>query len=396
MLEFVDIVQFVKAFLNRISLIRKTSLKLAVVGGSNSVMRTGYFNYLAAYINQATSRPTILNYYALGGSTSIYGVIQQDRRDIAANSDVVFFEFCINDRYAIDEKQYSLELAGQALEGFIRKVKKSNPTSLIVILIFRHLENCYDDSCYLSELYESVGRHYNLPVIDLTKSLNETQGLDYVTSLYDERDPAHFRRPQGVQFVAQAIVEELDRLGIIDAWRSGKKQYQAIDTPPIYSGNFESLAFFNRFNQGSFFVKRPRVYTFISTVIREKCFSIHEGNSLNFLLKGKLMAILIKSDENDGFVDIKFGNQRIVTSSYSAWVNKIKPRNVVNLITLPLLRFSESSDFAPLSISTCSEYPQDFELEVFKVVPPQLEPRNWKLSIMGIVYSGELKPLNSV
>jgi len=59
MLEFVNIMQFVKTFLNRISLIRKTSLKLAVVGGSNSVMRTDYFNYLAAYINQATSRRTI-------------------------------------------------------------------------------------------------------------------------------------------------------------------------------------------------------------------------------------------------------------------------------------------------------------------------------------------------
>ena len=110
-------------------------------------------------------------------------------------------------------------------------------------------------------------------------------------------------------------------------------------------------------------------------------------------MKGKLAAIFIKSDLNDGFITIEFNSQKIITSSYSSWVNVIKPQNVLNLITLPLRRFSESKYFAPGSISLCPEYPKDFELDFNKTVPTKPEPHKWKLSIIGIAYIGELKNL---
>ncbi len=99
------------------------------------MIRKGYGKYLYSYLNQATFRPTSLKYYSLGGVPNIFGAIQQDRYDIASNSDIIFFEYCVNDRYAIKNNQYSLELAGQSLEGFIRKCHKSNSNCLIVILV---------------------------------------------------------------------------------------------------------------------------------------------------------------------------------------------------------------------------------------------------------------------
>ncbi|NJO98456.1 MAG: hypothetical protein HC764_22690 [Pleurocapsa sp. CRU_1_2] len=117
-----------------------------------------------------------------------------------------------------------------------------------------------------------------------------------------------------------------------------------------------------------------------------------QGNSLRFYLKGKLVAVCIKSDLNDGLIEIKFGEQRIVTSSYCEWVNIIKPQNVINLITLPLSKFSESQDFAPVSIACCREYLDSFELDYIKKEPNQKDPRKWKLNIIGIAYIGELKP----
>ena len=113
--------------------------------------------------------------------------------------------------------------------------------------------------------------------------------------------------------------------------------------------------------------------------------------SLDFLLKGRLLAIFIKSDLNDGFFSIDFISQRIVTSA--AWVNKIKPQNVINLVTLPLRKFSESQDFSPVSIALCPEYPADFELGFNKTIPNKKDPRKWKLSIIGVAYTGEIKSL---
>lgn len=382
------------------SINRKSTLKISIVGGSNSVMRRGYAKFLDSYLGKKTSQPTALRYYSLGGVPNIYGTIQHDRYDIASNSNIIFFEYCVNDRYAIEIDQYSLELAGKSLEGFIRKAKKSNPSCLIVILVFGiNLESFYNNHCYLSELYEYIGKQYNLPVINLTKLLSEDRGLDYLKSLYHDKDHAHYTRPEGVKVVSQVIVDQLDKLGIINRLKSidklqNKQQSATIDTPAIYSDNFEDLAFFDRFKDGNFFSNKPKISVYRNTVFREKNFTIYQGNSLNFLLRGRLMAIFIKSDLNDGFITIEFNTQRIITSSYSSWVNQIKPQNVINLITLPLRRFSESEDFAPVSISLCQEYPDDFELGFNKTIPTKKDPQKWKLSIIGIAYIGELKPLN--
>ena len=382
---------FIKKFLG---IDNKSAIKVSIVGGSNSVMRRGYAKYLNNYLSEALSQDTALKYYSLGGVPNLYGVIQQERHDIAAESNIIFFEYCVNDRHAVEVDQYSLDLAGKSLEGFIRKVKKSNPNCEIVVLIFGiNLDNYYNNYCYLSEKYESVARHYNLPIIDITKLLSKDKGLDFVKSLYSDKDHAHYTRPEGVKIVSQAIVNELNSKGIIAKLKSKRKKSSAIDTTPIYTDNFEKLKYFDRFESGNFFSKPPKTSVYQNTVFREKNFTIDRGNSLSFLLKGRLMAIYIKSDLNDGLIKIEFDNQTIVTSSYSSWVNIIKPQNVINLITLPLRRFKPSLDFAPVSISICQEYLPEgsYEIGFNKTVPGKQDPDKWKLSIIGIAYTGEIK-----
>jgi len=119
---------------------------------------------------------------------------------------------------------------------------------------------------------------------------------------------------------------------------------------PIYEDNFENLTFLENFEDTGFFLNQPKVSVFQNTVFREKNLTIHQGNSLKFLLKGKLVAIFIKSDPNDGFIKIDFNSQQIVTSTYSSWISKLRPQNIT-LISLPLLRFSASQDFSAVSIN---------------------------------------------
>ena len=384
-------------FIKKLLGIKKPKINISIVGGSNSVIRKGYAKYLNTYIENKISLETSLKYYSLGGVPNIFGTIQEERYDIGANSDIIFFEYCVNDRHAIEINQYSLELVGKALEGFIRKVNKSNPNCLIVILLFGiNLDNFYNSHCHLSELYQKIGNHYDLPTIDITKVLSNAHNLEYVKSLYNDKDHAHYTRPQGVQIVAQTIVEELQRLGVLTILinKSKRKQAEQLKISPIYHDNFEQLAFVECFDNGNYFSKPPKISVYQNTVFKEKNFTIYQGNSLKFLLKGKLTAIFIKSDLNDGFITIEFDKQRIVTSSYSSWVNNIKPQNVINLITLPLRRFSASQDFAVVSICLCPEYPNDFELDFNKAVPTKKDPKKWKLSIIGIAYIGEIKALN--
>ena len=374
---------------------KKSTLKVSIVGGSNSVMRRGYTKYLKSYLAQATSKSISLEYYSLGGVPSIYGVIQQARHDIAVQSDIIFFDYRDNDRYAIDARQYGLDLSAKSLEGFIKKVQKSNPKCLIVlILIGTNLDQFYHNPRPVCELYKSIGKQYNLPVIDLTEVLSKDGGLDFVKSLYNEKDHAHYTRPHGVQIVSQAIVDKLDYQGIIKLLKSRKDSFEIPDIPPIAPDNFADLKYFDRFEEGNYFAQQPKISIYQNTVFRERNFTIYRSNSLNFLLKGRLMAILIKSDLNDGFIELEFDSQKIVTSSYNSWVNNIKPQNVINLCALPMHRFKPSTDFTPVSISLCKEYPEKFEIGYNKVVPTKKNPDKWKLSIIGLAYLGEIKPMS--
>lgn len=379
-------------FQNLIGIEEKSILRISIVGGSNSVMRRGYAKYLKSYLSQITATTTSLKYYSLGGVPSIYGLIQQDRHNIAAKSDIIFFEYRGNDRYSIDDQQYSLELSAKSVEGFIRKVQKSNPDCIIVLIIFgTNLAEFYHSYCPVVELYESIGQEYNLPVINLTKVLSKDNGIEFVKSLYDQKDHAHYTRPHGVQIVSQAIVDELKELEIINQIKSPTKKILTSRRLPIYADNFKDLRFFSSLETGKYFLQKPKISVYQNTVFKEKNYTIYQGNTLNFYLKGKLMAFLIKSDLNDGFVKIIFGNQEIITSSYNSWVNKIKPQNVINLIGLPLRRFEASTDFEKVSLSVCSKYPDKFELDYNKIVPPKKDPNKWKVSLIGIAYIGELK-----
>jgi len=154
---------------NFIGISKQADLTISIVGGSNSVIRKGYAKYLERDLGQVTSKTTSLKYYSLGGVPNVFGLIQQDRFDIAYNSDIIFYEYCVNDRHIIEVEQYSLELAGKSLEGFIRKCQKSNPNCLLVILIFGvNQGGFYSNRCALSELYESIANYYHLPVVNVT------------------------------------------------------------------------------------------------------------------------------------------------------------------------------------------------------------------------------------
>lgn len=375
-----------------IGLGRKTELNISIVGGSNSVMRRGYAKYLSEDLSKATSQSTSLKYYSLGGVPSVFSLIQQYRHNIALNSDLIFFEYGINDRHAIEIGKFSLELAGQSLEGFIRSCQQANPNCLIVILVFGvDLDSYYQNHCALSELYEAIAAKYCLPVINLTELLREQKGLSFIKSLYSETDEAHYTRPHGVKVVAQTIMQQLTKIGVINDLKSEKSSPLPTVSSPIYPDHFADLAFFDNFEQGNFFAQEPKVAVFQNTVFREKHFTIYPGNSLRFYLKGRFVALFIKSDLNDGLINIDFDHQQIVASSYCPWVNKIKSQNI-NLITLPLRQFAASDDFAPVSISLSQEYTADYELDYFKCEPRSKEPQKWKLSIIGIAYLGELKP----
>jgi len=359
-------------------------LKVAIVGGSNSVMRDGYTKYLQEYISSETDDSLELDYFAMGGVTSLFGAIQNCRHDIAKNHDVIFFEYCVNDRAAFTRGKYTPRMAGMALEGFIRQAKSANPQCIIIIVIFgTNLPSFYNNCCFISAVYESIARRYEIPVINLTEILLQRRGFKFIKRLYGKSDTVHFERPRGTKIVGEAIAEQ------VVARQLFQTQPKQLDrSPRMYAGNLQDLKFFSDFSALS---KANEIKTevFKNHFFEEEIHTIRNESSINLKLKGRLLGIMIKSDWYDGLVKIRHGNQEIITSSFSTWIIKEGKSNI-NLLGLPYQKFSKCNAFRDLSISLCQEDRQGYELDMRKK-EPEVDCHQWKLSIIGIAYTGELK-----
>ena len=357
--------------------------KVAVIGGSNSVMRNGYLKYFADCILEKSDINIKLSYFSLGGVTNLFGVIQNHRYKIAENHDIILFEYCINDRGAVAQSKYTPRMAGMALEGFIRQAKHMNPFCVIIILIFgTNTTEYYNNCCYTSAVYESIARRYDIPVINTTEILLATKGINFIKSLYEENDAFHFAQPEGVEKIGNIIAQYVLNKNLFNCKTTINKKYYR-----TYAYNLQNLKFFDKFN--FHFLKKE---VFKNSLFEEKVYTLTAHYSLNLQLKGRLLGILIKSDWYDGLFEIKFGEQVLTTSSFSKHVKQEGKANI-NLISLPYKKSMQCKNFSDLTISVCQNYGKSYELDAFKT-NPQVDPQFWKLSIVGIAYTGEMKISN--
>ena len=247
-------------------------LKIALVGGSNSVMRDGYTKYIKEYIAEETDKYIELSYFALGGVSNLFGVIQNYRHNIAINHDVILFEYCVNDRSVIKHSNYTPRMAGMALEGFIRQVKMMNPNCVIVILILgTNISTYYNNCCQISATYESIARRYEIPVIDVTETLLNVKGIKFIKSLYKKNDPAHYTRPKGARIVGKIIADKVLKNNLLS-----KRPKEIDKCYRMYAANLQHLKFFSNFDliENQNCVKKS---TFKNSLFEENIYTIEAG-----------------------------------------------------------------------------------------------------------------------
>ena len=345
-------------------------------------MRDGYTKYLQKYIAEGTGKNVELSYFALGGVPSIFGAIQNCRYNISKNHDIIFFEYCVNDRSAVIDGKYSVRMAGMALEGFIRQAQSMNPNCVIIILIFgTNTPRYYDHCCQISAIYESVARRYDIPVINITEILLATKGIKFLKSLYKD-DPAHYQRPEGTKIIGKVIAEQI----LVNNWLIPKSQ-EINKYYRMYNKNLQDLKFFSDFdsqlNQNN--IEKS---TFKNRVFEEDIYTIKANSSLNLKFKGRLLGIILKSDWYDGLFKIKLEEQELITSSFSKWIKQEGMHNI-NLLSLPYQKSISCNEFTELSISVCQNDVENYELDWHKG-KPKVSPEEWKTSIVGIAYIGEI------
>ena len=369
----------------------KSPMKVAVIGGSNSVMRSGYLKYFYECILEKYSINIQLSYFSLGGVTSLFGTIQNYRHRIAENHDVILFEYSINDRSAFIESNYTPKLAGMALEGFIRQAKSMNPHCTIIILIFgTNNAKYYNNCCLISATYESIARRYNIPVINTTEILLATKGIKFIKRLYDREGSVHFSRPEGAKKIGQIIAREIIDNNLFSSQILDSNYKNELYR--MYASNLQNLEFVSNLDS-QIFSNKLKKDVFKNSLFEETIYTINAGYSLNLQLQGRLCGVVIKSDWYDGLIKIKLGDRVLTTSSFSNYVTQEGKANI-NLMSLPYTKYMQSTKFSDFTISVCQKYDENYELD-FNKTNPKVDPKLWKLSIVGIAYVGKINMANA-
>ena len=175
----------------------------------------------------------------------------------------------------------------------------------------------------------------------------------------EQRDIVHYERPRGARIVGEAIAEQ-----ILVRQLFNNQPMPLNRCSRMYAGNIQNLKFFCDFDALSNLTEIEKS-VFKNHLFEEEIYTIRNKSSIELKLKGRLLGIMIKSDWYDGLINIKLGEQEMITSSFATSVIKEGKSNI-NLIGLPYKEFSRCDDFSNLSISICQENRNDYKLGLRK------------------------------
>jgi len=375
------------------STVFSSPLEITLLGTSSSLRSEGYCKYLIERLNAlVTDRSEHnLNKLCLGSTSSLLGCFYSIRNYIANSSNLVLVDFCINDRndFYMTKNISKLTIA-KSIEGCIRYIKSVNLNCIIIIINLiscdeKHIERIENNECEISILYNLIADYYKIPVIDVTRKLIDTKGKLYFKSLYTEDDIYHPLQPLGAKIIGDTIYDELCQLDLTINQNCLPK--------PLYSDNYSDLQilesdFLESFIRGSYSQEK-----FKTSLLQENYFSLKQGASIEFFLKGNLNGLYYVASSDSGYLVIEMGGKIVTVSLYNLWNAKIpKPLCLFgNLAEFQLV----SHDFVNVKISLLNS---NADLQNYRGLSssakPPLEAGAWKFNVISLTYQGEVRALN--
>ena len=137
-------------------------MKVANVGGSNSVLKASYTNIIPSKYGIA------INNKGIGATNSIYALINIIKYDLIKQNDLLIFEYFVNDNNHYFQGINNVERICKTLAEIINMCIKWK-TKLLFVLIYNknhQLENKYETSP-VYQLYKNIIEKYRIPSIDM-------------------------------------------------------------------------------------------------------------------------------------------------------------------------------------------------------------------------------------
>lgn len=360
-------------------------MKVTVIGGSNSLLKHGYVSVFLETLRNKTQRDIEINNLAIGNTFSHFGFWQTITKGGHQNSDVIIVEYALNDQELVASKLFNQWAS--VYEGLIAKLRRESPFAQIISPLFmtrRAVQNQKIMTLISGAAF--INLRYNVENIDATQEIYSLGGADYWEPEKDwYKDGPHYNK--NIQAIIGVKVAEKVISG---AGRAFARDYFPVSIDylnepksAIKEGDFDKL-----------FSGAERFQNHKNSIVNERSAVFSKNNYFSFLIKGKLLALIVISTRNDGVVKIEVDGKCAYASLRRKIFDKDQTKFLLNIL-IPDQYFKEN---IPESL--------DFKLFKFSVVE-DLEPiadeivcrgsarvpdkDNHTFEIVDIFYDGDIK-----
>jgi hypothetical protein len=251
---------------------QKKTIHIAVFGGSNSAKVPGYLDTVAEILERDFDLKFVNA--AVGGNTSLFGLLSAKFGDAIETSDVVLIEYAIND-YSLCRPETWPFYCG-TVEGLVREIlNRNNHAHIFLIQLGRRAQDFAAYSENMLEFSLTLSAHYGVHTVAVDSHLRQTLDADAFKKAYS--DDLHYRLTTSTgivgPYVAQAITAVLQ-----------SPTTPRFDAPPVSADTFEgSVAL-----RAADLIPLPTI-TFDNSRYSERAIEIRAGESLKVSVPGRLL-----------------------------------------------------------------------------------------------------------
>lgn len=168
-------------------------LRVAVVGGSNTVMTKGYVRQFVEQFERRRGPVEIVMDLSVGATRSVFGASQIMTQDDLGQVDLFLIEYALNDEGWERRGTSMLEFWTRLNESVIRDIIQRAPGAMIAFVVLSRKEGPHRERINLVHaLTHYLARHYRCGVVDIHDWLYDTAGLDHATWPGFYADQAHY------------------------------------------------------------------------------------------------------------------------------------------------------------------------------------------------------------
>ena len=362
--------------------------KIAIVGGSNSVLQESYVNLLrnsVTHINVTHINVTHIDNKAIGATNSLYSLLQIQKYDLIKSTDLLIHEYFVNDNNHYFQGLNSPERVKKTLLTIIQACIKAQKKLLIIMIYNRadQLAGKYSQSPIFT-VYTDLIKHYEIPFIDMYYVCYQ-KALSKWTQYY--QDDTHLNLA-GMVLLKEEILKKLPTLETInlapnnlapnmtDTYDQLRVVQLVVNTSPLVNTSHDKYLIKNLKN----------------SLVNIHYLVVTDSITLNFDKPTELLAIEYVCDQRSGYIEISSKSDSIQKNTLKAEkLVLLQNKPMVAVITFNTHTFTPARTYTISMIQAKDLHPSHYDREKNTYDTLKLRMTNFKIASLLVTNDAKLQ-----